>query len=102
MLKDSLAAGEHNYMVMNETNDNAVDQLPHAIVPQEVGSIEPSPTACASGTGQPMQIQLNIPLKFPIQVLHDIVTHNVTPVEIQQTMVEHKQFEEEDDDESTA
>lgn len=48
-----------------------------------------------------MQIQLNIPLKIPLQVVHDIVTHNIALVDIQNSMLEHKKLEEECDNELT-
>ncbi|OIT03738.1 hypothetical protein A4A49_27256 [Nicotiana attenuata] len=76
MLHNSLGAGEQNTMEMKETNG---EQHQHVIIPQAAYTIDPSPRACAFGTGQPMQLQLNVPLKTPIQVLHDLVTQNVTP-----------------------
>ncbi|OIS97070.1 hypothetical protein A4A49_00208 [Nicotiana attenuata] len=53
------------------------------------------------GTGQTMQLQLNVPLKTPLQTMHDSVTHNVTPLEIQKALINQQQFEEEGDNEST-
>lgn len=55
---------------------------------------------CASGIDQLMQLQLNVPLKTPIQTLHDLVTHNVAPVEI--TLMEQQQLDEGRDYVSTA
>lgn len=60
------------------------------------------PMACASGTGHPLQIHLNIPLKNPIQVLHEIVTHYITPLDIQNEMIDRMQVEEEGNNESIA
>lgn len=57
---------------------------------------------CDYGTGQPLNIKLNIPLKSPMQVLHDLVTHNVTPVENQHAIGDNEKSEEADDDELTA
>lgn len=47
-----------------------------------------------------MQLQISVPLKTPLQTLHDIVTHNVTPVD--KVAIEQQLLEEEGDDESTA
>ncbi|OIT32770.1 hypothetical protein A4A49_08114 [Nicotiana attenuata] len=74
-----------------------------AIVARDSGELESLPVACASGTGSPIQIQLNMPLRTPNQVLHDIITHKELPDDIQQTLIEQQlQFEGEEDDESTA
>lgn len=72
-----------------------------AIVPKASGAIEALPVACALGTGQPMQLQINVPLKSPNQILHDIITHNVAPVDLRNVEVEQGGIEEEGD-ESTA
>nr|XP_016492705.1 PREDICTED: uncharacterized protein LOC107812184 [Nicotiana tabacum] len=58
--------------------------------------------SCASGTGQIMQLRINVPLKTPLHTSHDLVTHNVAPVEIDKALMEQQQFEDEGDDESTA
>ncbi|OIT27994.1 hypothetical protein A4A49_21527 [Nicotiana attenuata] len=74
-----------------------------AIVARDSGELESLAVACASGTGSPMQIQLNMPLRSPNQVLHDIITRKELPDDIQQTLLEQQlQFEGEEDDESTA
>lgn len=78
--------------------ENNVDQ--HVMVPHVAGTIETSPLACASGTGQPMQTQLNVPLKSPIYELHELVTHNVPPIEIQ-ALGDQEKFQEEGDEETT-
>lgn len=52
---------------------------------------------CASETWQPMQLQINVPLKIPNQIFHDVITHNVTHVDIQNALVEQKKFEKEGD-----
>ncbi|OIT05382.1 hypothetical protein A4A49_40637 [Nicotiana attenuata] len=71
----------------------------HAIVSRESEAL---PMACSSGTGSPIQIKVNMPLKLPNQVLHDLITHQELPLEIQNSLVEQqKEFEEEGDDEST-
>ncbi|OIT30573.1 hypothetical protein A4A49_12600 [Nicotiana attenuata] len=108
MMQDDVNSMEQKNM-NEELDGQTKGQLEQAIIPRTsgdleahvAGTIETSPMACASGTGQPMQIQLNIPIKSPIQVLHDLVTHNVTPMEIQ-AVGDQEQFEEESDDESTA
>lgn len=61
ILQQCLGNGDQCEMVMKE---NKVDQ--HAMVPYVAGTIKTSPLACTSGTGQLMQIQLNVPLKSPI------------------------------------
>lgn len=58
------------------------------------------PLACASASNQIIQLRVNVPLKSPLQTLHDLVTHNVAPVDI--AFMEQQQLEEEGDDESTA
>ncbi|OIT29802.1 hypothetical protein A4A49_28928 [Nicotiana attenuata] len=98
MLQQSLGTGDQSALVMKETNG---EQPQHAIVPHVSGTSEQSPMACASRTGKQMHIQLNIPLKSPIQVLHDLVTHNVTPLEIQ-AVGDREQSEKEGDVESIA
>lgn len=58
--------------------------------------------ACASGTGSPMQIQINVPLRTPNQVLHDIITHKELPDDIQNNLIDQQlQYKGEEDDEST-
>lgn len=66
------------------------DQVEHAIIPKNTGTIKAISMACAPGTGQLMQLQVNVPLKTPNQILHDIVIHNVTPVEVKNDLVEQK------------
>ncbi|OIT00548.1 hypothetical protein A4A49_05511 [Nicotiana attenuata] len=86
------------------------DQLKAALTPYDPGAqaivskeSEVLPMACSSGTGSPLQIKVNVPLKSPNQVLHDLSTHQELPLEIQNSLVEQqKEFEEEGDDESTA
>lgn len=60
-------------------------------MPKEIGKHETLPMACASGTGSPMQIQINVTLKSPNQILHDIITHNEMPVDIQNALVDQQQ-----------
>lgn len=75
----------------------------HDIVSKEVRELETQPVACASGTGSPMQIQINVPLRTPNQVLHDIITHKELPDDIQNNLIDQQlQYEGEGDDESTA
>ncbi|OIS98263.1 hypothetical protein A4A49_06524 [Nicotiana attenuata] len=94
MLQQSLGTGDHCEMVMKENNVDQHDLVPH-------GTIEASPLASASRTGQPMQIQLNVPLKSHTQVLHDLVTHNIIPIETQ-ALGDQEQFQEEGDEQTTA
>lgn len=94
-----MGAREQNAIVMKETN--GVEQH-HAMVPHQVDAIEASPMACDPLTRQPLYIQLHIPLRSPIQVLHDSVTHNATPLEIQEASGDHDKCEEEGDEESIA
>ncbi|OIT39143.1 hypothetical protein A4A49_02937 [Nicotiana attenuata] len=85
------------------------DQLKAALTPYDPGAqaivskeSEALPMAYSSGTGSPLQIKVNVPLKSPNQVLHDLITHQELPLEIQNSLVEQqKEFEEEGDDEST-
>ncbi|OIT33577.1 hypothetical protein A4A49_09466 [Nicotiana attenuata] len=85
-------------------------QLGAALTPYEPGEqaivereSEALPMACSSGTDSPLQIKINVPLKSPNQVLHDIITHQELPLDIHNSLVEQQnQFEEEGDDESTA
>lgn len=39
------------------------------------GESEALPMACSSGTGSPLQIKVNMPLKSPNQILHDLITY---------------------------
>ncbi|OIT05236.1 hypothetical protein A4A49_01709 [Nicotiana attenuata] len=61
-----------------------------AIVAREFGDLESLPVACASRTGSPMQIQFNVPLRTPNQVLHDIITHKELPDDIQHTLMDQQ------------
>ncbi|OIT23979.1 hypothetical protein A4A49_28030 [Nicotiana attenuata] len=65
----------------NKGNERAKEQFEQAIVPRSYGEVEAVPMACESGTDQIMQLHLNVPLKTPFQHLHDLVTHNVAPIE---------------------
>lgn len=78
------------------------EQVEQAIIHRSSDAIELVPMACASGTGLPMQIQINVPLKSPNKVLHDIITRNGLPMDIHNALVEQQQFEDEGDDEFTA
>lgn len=53
-----------------------------------------------SGTDQTMQLHFNIPIKTHLQHLHDLVTHNVTPID--EDLLRQNPMENEGDDESTA
>ncbi|XP_070035344.1 uncharacterized protein LOC142175819 [Nicotiana tabacum] len=59
------------------------------------------PLACDSGTGLPLHSHLNMPLMSPLKVLHELVTHHATPLEIQQATTAHVNCGEGGDDEST-
>lgn len=88
---------------LNEVALTPYEPGEQAIGPREIGDLESMLVACASGTGSPMQIQVNVPLKTPNQVLHDIITHKELPDDIQNALVDQQlQFEDEGDDESTA
>ncbi|OIT31774.1 hypothetical protein A4A49_24246 [Nicotiana attenuata] len=79
------------------------EPVEHAIVTREPGELETLPMECASQTGSPMQIQDNVPLKSPNQILHDIITHKELQIDMQDALVDQQhQFEEEGDDESNA
>ncbi|OIT25173.1 hypothetical protein A4A49_32340 [Nicotiana attenuata] len=73
-----------------------------AIVPKASGAIKALPMACALRTRQPMQLQINVPLKSPNQLLHEIITHNVAPMDLQNVEVEQGKIKEEGEDESIA
>ncbi|OIT03807.1 hypothetical protein A4A49_14575 [Nicotiana attenuata] len=70
----------------------------HAIVKRASGEIEEVPME--SGTDQIMQLHLNVPLKTPLQYLHDLVTHNVAPID--EDLLRQNPMEDDGDDESTA
>ncbi|XP_075083574.1 uncharacterized protein LOC142167309 [Nicotiana tabacum] len=53
-----------------------------------------------SGTNQTMQLHLNVPIKTPLQHLHDLVAHNATPID--EDLLRQNPMEDEGDDESTA
>ncbi|XP_070042663.1 uncharacterized protein [Nicotiana tomentosiformis] len=67
-----------------------------AIVPRESGEIEEVPMK--SGTNQIMQLHLNVPVKTPLQQLHDLVTYNVTPID--EDLLRQNPMEDEGEDES--
>ncbi|XP_070050533.1 uncharacterized protein [Nicotiana tomentosiformis] len=64
--------------------------------------MEPISLACASGTEQNMQVQVNVPVKTPIQTIHDLVTHNVALVVIDKALMVQLYYADEEEDESTA
>lgn len=99
VIHEAIGDKKQNKQVVEVT---AKDHMGKELVPKTTGGMKPLPMACALGTGQPLQIQLNVPLKNPFHVLHDIVTHNVTPLGMQNVMVDQMQLEEEGDDESSA
>lgn len=88
---------ENKSELFKEATMMAHDQIEQAIVPRESGTIETMPRAC-SGTDQIMQLYLNVP-KSQLQNLHDIVIHNVAPVD--KSFLDKQQMIEEGDDEST-
>ncbi|OIT02537.1 hypothetical protein A4A49_18734 [Nicotiana attenuata] len=69
-----------------------------AIVLRASGEIEEVPMEY--GTDQIMQLHLNVPLKTPLQHLHDLVTHNGEPID--EDLMRQNPMEDEGDDESTA
>ncbi|OIT19893.1 hypothetical protein A4A49_41476 [Nicotiana attenuata] len=85
------------------------EQFDTALTPYEPGEqaiitrdSDVLPMACSFGSGAPLQIKVDLPLKSPNQVLHDLITHQELPLDIHNSMVDkQKQNEEEDDDEST-
>ncbi|OIT28420.1 hypothetical protein A4A49_19817 [Nicotiana attenuata] len=102
MMQENLGIMERN-LELNEVSLRSQEPVEQAIVPREPGEIETLSMACASRTGSPMQIQVNVPLKSPNQILRDIITHKELPVDIQNALVDQQQqFKEEGDDESTA
>lgn len=99
--QENLEIMERN-LELNEVSLRLQEPDGQDIVPRELGEIETLPMACASGIGSPMQIQVNVPLKSPNQILHDIITHKELLVDIQNALIDQQQYEEEGDDESTA
>ncbi|OIT18773.1 hypothetical protein A4A49_55617, partial [Nicotiana attenuata] len=96
----------HGKMIEVSSNPQQVEaaitpyeQTKHALVTNEIAAL---PMVSSSGTGSPLQIKVNIPLKSPNQMLHDIITHQELPIEIQTAVDQQNQLEEEGDDESTA
>lgn len=79
MLQKSLTT-EDLHAIMIEEATGVEPQ--HAMVPLQPDAVEITTMVCASKNEHALDIQLNIPLKSPIQVLHELVTHNVAPVEI--------------------
>ncbi|OIT03890.1 hypothetical protein A4A49_10371 [Nicotiana attenuata] len=86
-VRDDTVGSENN----SEKNDE------HAIVPRASGEIEEVPMEY--GTDQTMQLQLNVPLKTPLQHLHDLVTHNVAPID--EDLMRQNPMEDDGDDKST-
>ncbi|OIT03494.1 hypothetical protein A4A49_43859 [Nicotiana attenuata] len=101
---DALEGEEYQLMMIQETGETS-DQ--HTKLDKELDIVtKVSETsnnmqlACTSATDQNMTLQLHVPLKKPLQTLHDLVTHNVELVNT--PMLEQQQREEEGDNESTA
>lgn len=94
MKTDSQSAGGKDQVILYE-------QIGSDIVSREIGTIQPVPLECASGTGSPMHIQINVPLKSPNLVMHEIITHKELPMEIQTVQDHREQVQDEVDDEST-
>ncbi|OIT35466.1 hypothetical protein A4A49_11150 [Nicotiana attenuata] len=91
---------DDNVKVRDDTvgsKNNSEKNDEHAIVPRASGEIEEVPMEY--GTDQIMQLQLNVPLKTPLQHLHDLVTHNVAPID--EDLMRQNPMEDEGDDEST-
>ncbi|OIT34864.1 hypothetical protein A4A49_06449, partial [Nicotiana attenuata] len=89
-----------NMKVRDDTvgsKNNSENNDEHAIVPRESGEIVEVPMEY--GTDQIMQLQLNVPLKTPLQHLHDLVTHNVAPID--EDLMRQNPMEDEGDNEST-
>ncbi|OIS96381.1 hypothetical protein A4A49_42422 [Nicotiana attenuata] len=86
-VRDDTVGSENN----SEKNDE------HAIVPRASREIKEVPMEY--GTNQIMQLQLNVPLKTPLQHLHDLVPHNVA--QIDKDLMRQNPMEDEGDDEST-
>lgn len=59
-----------------------------AIMSKDAGESEALPMSCSSGTGSPLQIKVNVPLKSPNQVLHDVITHEKLPLDIRNSLVD--------------
>ncbi|OIT21327.1 hypothetical protein A4A49_34708 [Nicotiana attenuata] len=78
---------------MVNSNEMADEQ---EIIPRASGEIEEVPMEY--GTDQIMQLHLNVPLKTPLQHLHDLVTHNVAP--INEDLMRQNPMEDEGNDES--
>lgn len=66
--------------VNEELNEYTKEQFEQAIIPRSVGEVEAVPMACESVPEQIVQLQLSVPLKTPLQYLHNLVTHNVAPI----------------------
>ncbi|OIS95873.1 hypothetical protein A4A49_00859 [Nicotiana attenuata] len=89
-------------------------QTDHGNVPDPNGAVKTGccatvtpdlalPVAYASGIGSPMQIHIIEPLRSPNQVFHDIITHKELTDDIQHNLiVQQRQFEVEEEDESAA
>lgn len=65
------------------------EQFETALTPYEhgeqaiiTGDSDVLPMACSFGTGSPLQIKVDLPLKFPNQVLNDLITHQELPLDI--------------------
>lgn len=99
MMQAVVSSMEQN-KVNEELNEQAKEQFDQAIVTRSAGEVEAVPMACESGLDQIMQLQRIVPLKTPLQNLHDLVTHNVAPIE--EDILRQNHREEEGDDESTA
>lgn len=73
---------EHNTMFMVETKELDSQYSYQHIVPRTTDIMEASPVVCSSKTGQPSPLQINISLKTHLQTLHDLVTHNISPMDL--------------------
>ncbi|OIS98754.1 hypothetical protein A4A49_18837 [Nicotiana attenuata] len=92
---------ELQYKMMQEKLGDMVsnsDQYEAALTPHEPGEqaivsgeSEALPIACSSGIRSPLPIKVNVPLKSPNQVLHDLITHQGLPLDIQNSLGEQQQ-----------
>ncbi|OIT30604.1 hypothetical protein A4A49_41462 [Nicotiana attenuata] len=102
-MQENLGRMESNVEILKEDTRKEHDNIEQAIVPRDSDAIETVPIACASGTGSPMQIQINVPFKSPNQILHGIITHKELPVDIENALVDQQQqYKDKGDDESIA
>lgn len=81
MQQNPCDGGQNDVVIMK--NYEPATEHSHKHMVQEITDImEACPVVSASENDHPIPLQMNIPLKSPLQTLHNLVTHNMAPGEL--------------------